>query len=195
MNTDNYTTIAEWTYGEAVGASQDKAKRSAVRRARTEYVQYQVDLSEYAGKEIWVALRHFDCTNQFILNIDDITIGDVYGLDSNCEWTNDNPAIGLAASGEGNISFDVVNNTDKEQVANITVNACKDVEGGKAYGAPMKFKVIVAPNESGIAEISVDADTDAVYYNISGIQIPADRLVPGIYLRRSAGKTDKVIVK
>ena len=195
MNTDNYTTIAQWTYGEAVGASQAKAKGSAVRRDRTEYVQYQVDLSEYAGKEIWVAIRHFDCTNQFILNIDDITIGDVYGLDSNCEWTNDNPAIGLAASGEGNISFDVVNNTDKEQVANITVNACKDVEGGKAYGAPMKFKVIVAPNESGIAEISVDADTDAVYYNISGIQIPADRLVPGIYLRRSAGKTDKVIVK
>ena len=199
-NTDaaDFTTIAEWTFGGvgiAGAPSQDKAKRSAVRRDQAEWVLYKVDLSQYAGQEIWVAFRHFDCTDEYILDIDDITIGDVCGLDSNCEWTNDNPSIGLAASGTGNISFDAVNKTKEEQVANITVNACKDVEGGKAYGAPMKFKVTVAPGESGIAEITADADTDAVYFTVSGIQIPADRLLPGIYLRRSAGKTDKVVVK
>ena len=282
-NTDaaDFTTIAEFTYGaKGVAAqSQDKAISSVVRRNQGEWLQYKVDLSQYAGDDIWIAIRHFGCTNQSILQIDHIrienyspdgevdwicdnpTIGipafglgriqfvalnDTSGLDVvanitanpsdwneysfainvqpldaavvpvddltvkdgdkvdvdltvaggfSVEWTNDNPSIGLAASGEGNISFDVVNNTDKEQVANISVNACKDVEGGKAYGCPMKFKVTVAPNESGIAEITADADTDAVYYNISGVEVRATSLTPGIYVRLRGDKSDKVIVK
>lgn len=33
-----------------------------------------VDLRAYEGQEIWVAFRHFDCTNQFYVNIDDVTL-------------------------------------------------------------------------------------------------------------------------
>ena len=33
-----------------------------------------IDLSDYAGQSICIAIRHFDCTDQFRLNIDDITI-------------------------------------------------------------------------------------------------------------------------
>lgn len=33
-----------------------------------------VPLNNYAGQTIWVAIRHFSCTDQFRLNVDDITI-------------------------------------------------------------------------------------------------------------------------
>lgn len=42
--------------------------------ATSDWVQYTFDLSAYAGQEGYVAIRHYNCTNQFILNIDDIVI-------------------------------------------------------------------------------------------------------------------------
>ena len=58
-NTDpeTFTTIQEWSTTDS----------------RT-YYQYSVDLSEYAGQSGYVAIRHFGCTDQFRLNIDDIEI-------------------------------------------------------------------------------------------------------------------------
>ena len=38
-----------------------------------DYQEYTVDLSEFSGLG-YVAIRHFDCTDKFVLNIDDITI-------------------------------------------------------------------------------------------------------------------------
>ena len=59
---DNYTTIEEWTI-----PSNDGSK------AQGPWYEYTADLSDYAGQEIWVAIRHFNC-NQHILFLDDITI-------------------------------------------------------------------------------------------------------------------------
>ena len=39
---------------------------------------YSVDLREYQGQDIYVAIVHFDCTNQFMLNIDDVTLYRTY---------------------------------------------------------------------------------------------------------------------
>jgi len=38
------------------------------------WYHYEVDLRAYAGQEIWIAFRHFDCTDQFMLVIDDVTL-------------------------------------------------------------------------------------------------------------------------
>ena len=35
---------------------------------------YDVDLREYQGQDIYIAIVHFNCTDQFMLNIDDITL-------------------------------------------------------------------------------------------------------------------------
>ena len=192
----DFSTIAEWTFGEAVGTSQAKAKSSVVKRTPSDWVQYRVDLSNYAGKEIWIALRHFDCTGQSALTIDDITIGNVMPVvGEGCEWTNDNPAIGLAASGEGTISFTAVNKNKEDQVANITAVPFKPAGDGKVYGKPTTFKITVSGQESGLTEISKDDNSEALYFTVSGIQVPADRLLPGIYLRLRGDKADKVIVK
>ena len=38
------------------------------------WYEFTIDLSEYAGQDIWVALRHFGCTDQFLIVVDDITL-------------------------------------------------------------------------------------------------------------------------
>ena len=44
------------------------------RRVQGTWYQYEVDLSSYAGAEGYVAIRHFNCTDWFRLNVDDITL-------------------------------------------------------------------------------------------------------------------------
>ena len=55
----DFTMVHEWTLS---------AKDS---RNGTWY-QYITDLSAYAGQEVYIAIRHFNCTDQFYLNVDDL---------------------------------------------------------------------------------------------------------------------------
>ncbi len=34
----------------------------------------EIDLSDYVGMEIYIAVRHFNCTNNFMINVDDVSI-------------------------------------------------------------------------------------------------------------------------
>ncbi len=61
-NAASFTTIQEWTMN-ADGT-----------REQGTWGLYTVDLSDYTGQTGYVAIRHFDCTDQFRLNVDDITI-------------------------------------------------------------------------------------------------------------------------
>ncbi len=63
-DTSDFTTIAEWTLTAAGTGAKNQGT----------WGQFTVDLSAYAGQTGYVAIRHFNCTDQFILNIDDITI-------------------------------------------------------------------------------------------------------------------------
>ena len=45
--------------------------------ATGEYVEFTVDLSEYAGQRGYIAFRHFDCTDMFRLNVDNFSINSV----------------------------------------------------------------------------------------------------------------------
>lgn len=68
-NTDpaDFTTIQEWTMTSA-------GTPSSRRKAAGTWGEYTVDLSAYAGQQGYVAIRHFDCSDFFYLNIDDIVI-------------------------------------------------------------------------------------------------------------------------
>ena len=39
-----------------------------------EYVQYTADLTAYEGQEGYIAIRHFNCTDMFVLNVDDFGV-------------------------------------------------------------------------------------------------------------------------
>ena len=66
-----FTTIEEWTMTAKSARDVEKVVRG--NRQGTWY-EYTVDLSAYAGQDIYVAIRHFNCTDMFILNVDDITL-------------------------------------------------------------------------------------------------------------------------
>ena len=69
-NTDanDFTNIQEWTLAA-------KAERTGNTRSLENgtWYEYTVDLSEYVGWG-YVAIRHFDCYDQWLLCVDDITI-------------------------------------------------------------------------------------------------------------------------
>ena len=81
-NTDaaDFTTIAEWTMEAG------------------DWQQFTVDLSDYAGQMGFVALRHFNCTNEWILDIDDFTIYGPNSWQTTTTTTTNVTLSGLTAS-------------------------------------------------------------------------------------------------
>lgn len=59
-STSAFTMLNEWTVGS-----------SKVQSAWEEKI---VDLSAYTGQTVYIAFRHFNCNDQFLLNLDDVTI-------------------------------------------------------------------------------------------------------------------------
>ena len=70
-NTDpsDFTMVQEWTMTAKVGGQGG----SRGNRAQGTWYQYTVDLNAYAGQTGYIALRHFNCTNQFALAVDDFS--------------------------------------------------------------------------------------------------------------------------
>ncbi len=67
--TSNWTMVNEWTI-QSKGERHDGIRGQ---RVQTEWMLYSVDLSAYAGQK-YIAIRHFNCSDQFYLMIDDIVI-------------------------------------------------------------------------------------------------------------------------
>jgi len=42
--------------------------------AMAEGVVRSIDISQFAGQDIWIAFRHYDCTDNFRINLDDISV-------------------------------------------------------------------------------------------------------------------------
>ena len=76
-NTDaaDFTTIAEWTMTAKSGskAGNGNYMTRSGNRASGNWYQFTVDLSAYSGQG-YVAIRHFNCSDMFYLNVDDISI-------------------------------------------------------------------------------------------------------------------------
>jgi len=71
-----FTTIQEWTMTSKGAATAENSKYLRGTREQGTWYQYTVDLSSYAGQNIYVAIRHFNCTDMFYIDVDDITLAD-----------------------------------------------------------------------------------------------------------------------
>ena len=69
-NTGSFTQLGEWTLS-AKGGSKAEPRGTRVQSA---WAQYTVDLSAYANQTGYIAIRHFGCTDQFYLLIDDLKL-------------------------------------------------------------------------------------------------------------------------
>ena len=104
-----------------------------------EYVEYSVNLSKFAGKQGYIAIRHFNCPGQFRLNADDFglynvdssgeewqevevtgTTADITGLDSETYYAYQ--VVGIGADGDFSSSIAILQ-TEEEipEVANVSV--------------------------------------------------------------------------
>lgn len=81
-----YTMIQEWTLGAKSGSPMggvDKmGNQTRGTRAMGNWYQFVVDLSAYAGEQLYIAIRHFNCTDMFYLNVDDIELSTGRGRDA-----------------------------------------------------------------------------------------------------------------
>ena len=50
-------------------------------------------------------------------------------------------------------------------------------------------------NVSGVEDVDADNDAEAEYYNLQGVRVAADDLVPGIYIRRLGTTVTKVAIR
>ena len=73
-----FTTIQEWTMTAKgpQGTTVDREHDIRGTNDQGTWYEFTADLSSYAGQNIWVALRHFNSTDYFYIDVDDITISD-----------------------------------------------------------------------------------------------------------------------
>jgi hypothetical protein len=84
ISTDNavpgtFVSLFEETMTASPGIPVSSPATGAFRSSGPQYAQgtwYErtVDLSAYAGQTVYIAFRHFDCTDQFLVNLDNVQI-------------------------------------------------------------------------------------------------------------------------
>ena len=71
-----FTTIQEWTLS-AKGLGGVTLGRDRNQTESGTWHQYTCNLSDYAGQQVWIAIRHFGCADQFIICLDDVSLNNV----------------------------------------------------------------------------------------------------------------------
>lgn len=90
----------------------------------------------------------------------------------------------------GAITADVDLNgtTDAQGVANMKISVMWS-------GIPINVTFTTNPASSGIDSIAADENAPVEYFNLQGIKIAADHLIPGLYIKRQGKTVSKVILK
>ena len=140
--------------------------------------EYTVDLSQFAGQEGYVAFRHFNCSDMFRLNLDNVMIGEP-----------GEQAEGIEIDGILEPSI-VLTGLDTETTYEVQVQA---TNGDKSsdWTESTIFTTLDKDPHSAVEEISVATEDNGAYYNIMGQKMDAGNLPAGIYIHN--GK--KVLVK
>ena len=141
---------------------------------------FEIDLSEYEGMGV-IAFRHYDCTDQWSIYIDNIAV-EIPGALEPAEWTL---VEGAKVDGETYTIEGLMPDTKYEaQVMAI------GPDGRTTDWTESVLFTTVAEDPSAISTVGVDK-TDNVYYNLLGVKFNGMPTTPGIYINN--GK--KVIIK
>ena len=121
-----FTTLQEWTMtakSSSVGNLRDN-RDSRQGRWNT----YSVNLSSYAGQEVYLAIRHFNCSDQFAICINNIVLRNAYAsLLENCSIYLDGQLMAQNLQG-----FRYLQNTDGfEDGSNHTTTVSAVYESGE----------------------------------------------------------------
>ena len=133
----DFTTIAEWTMTAKSGQASDNKSRQEKTREEGTWYLYSVNLEEYVGKEIWLAIRHFNCHDQFYLAVDNIEITNInlpisweehFTLKFHSIYPNialDSYTPDILHNGDNNVDITVINNgtDDLTQTFNVMLSS------------------------------------------------------------------------
>ena len=67
----SFNTLAEWTMTAKGGGAPTNNTKDGSRSMGNWYL-YSVDLSDYANQSVYIAIRHFGCTDMYYLDVDNI---------------------------------------------------------------------------------------------------------------------------
>lgn len=103
------------------------------------------------------------------------------GTATTVNWTNDNPAIGFAASGSGNIHFTATNAGTTDIIANIEATP---VSEAACNGEPVRFTITVRPALEGGINTSGSLPPLIASYgtpsNVGSFRVGGDDMMAGI---------------
>ena len=108
---------------------------------------YEVDLRDYQGQDIYVAIVHFNCSNQFMLNIDDITLYRTYNS------LTDNTTTLLSVYPNPSEGAVIVEGTGKLLVTNALGQQIlsRDIDNQTTLNLPTGLYFIRLENENGVS--------------------------------------------
>ena len=137
-DTANFTMLQEWTLGPGL-------------------FNPVVDLSNYAGQNIYIALRHFNCTDQFRLSIDDFIVREQAGANQvTINVGPNNPGYGTV-SGAG--IYNIGDNVTVSATANTGYTFAKWVD---------ETNIVVSTDNPYTFVAATDLHLTAIFLDNSG---------------------------
>ena len=129
-----------------------------------------IDISTYSGQEVWIAFRHFNCTDKYMIDIDDFRLSNVRNNNFILEGFKvyqDNQLV--AETTDNYFQLDVDGLTDGEKYL-ASVEAV--YETGTSDKANFIWKYRECSNFEGIEEFTGEVDGTDIILNWSGIPTP-----------------------
>ncbi len=111
----------------------------------SEWLEREVDLSAYMGQQVYIAFRHFNCTDMYVMKIDDISLSAIatepIATVTPASWNAGSVVLGNTAL-SGNI-FSIKNTG----TGVLTISALTDLSGTE-FSTSLETAINLAANES-----------------------------------------------
>jgi hypothetical protein len=164
--TSGWTSVQEWTLtGKSGGNNGGRASRDGQGAKLGSWHEYSVDLSAYAGEK-FIAIRHFNCNDQYIMCVDDITA-------NNITFSDEGGGGGGGATGTGTtvtIDFETGDFSQAEFVNDETYPwtvVTPEYEGYNGHFAIMSGNAGVSSSSSSIS-VSMEYAEDGTVSFLGG---------------------------
>ncbi len=153
-NPSDFESVQEWTLtAKKSGMVGGAASRDGRGLRLGTWYNYTVDLSAYAGNARYIAFRHFNCTDQYIMVLDDIT------LTSGAKSYN---AMASGMLNNGSYAFNITDIANYDERVYFLYNLVNDNRFDVINGEANGMFIISATNASLDLEEAVN---DFVYNN------------------------------
>lgn len=105
----------------------------------------------------------------------------------------------IAGEGDTHKVFTTIGDETNSKAFSAGTIRVTHTPGNKNAAKPMTLQILANSDQTtGVDSITAEdaaSDADARFFNLQGVEVPADRLAPGIYIRQAGSKATKVLVK